>query len=106
MGAFNNEKAKAGAGPPPITVKFRVPVGSSITLLRCYIIVNVTGAAIALFNLSQHDPTETTHQTVLQCVVFQVTACSLLQCCVLLVYCSYSCSYAVLCHLQRNVVQK
>ena len=32
----------------------------------------VTGAAIALFNLSQHDPTETTHQTVLQCVVFQV----------------------------------
>jgi len=30
------------------------------------------GAAIALFNLSLHEPTEVTHQTVLQCVVFQL----------------------------------
>ena len=30
------------------------------------------GATIALFNLSLHEPSEVTHQTVLQCVVFQV----------------------------------
>merc|ERR1719330_1294864 len=30
------------------------------------------GAAIALFNLSGHDPSEVSHQTVLQCVVFQL----------------------------------
>jgi len=30
------------------------------------------GAAIALFNLSHHEPNEVTHQTVLQCVVFQL----------------------------------
>lgn len=30
------------------------------------------GAAIALFNLSGHDPGEVSHQTVLQCVVFQL----------------------------------
>ena len=30
------------------------------------------GATIALFNLHLHEPTDVTHQTVLQCVVFQV----------------------------------
>eukprot|EP00092_Neocalanus_flemingeri_P001562 GFUD01001664.1.p1 GENE.GFUD01001664.1~~GFUD01001664.1.p1 ORF type:complete len:742 (+),score=116.54 GFUD01001664.1:253-2478(+) len=30
------------------------------------------GATIALFNLSLHEPSEVTHQTVLQCVVFQL----------------------------------
>ena len=30
------------------------------------------GATIALFNLHLHEPTDVSHQTVLQCVVFQV----------------------------------
>jgi len=30
------------------------------------------GATIAMFNASQHDPSDVTHQTVLQCVVFQL----------------------------------
>jgi len=30
------------------------------------------GATIAMFNASQHDPADVTHQTVLQCVVFQL----------------------------------
>ena len=45
------------------------------TILPCR---DPNGAAIALFNLSHHEPSEVTHQTVLQCVVFQVTAASLL----------------------------
>ena len=39
------------------------------TILPCR---DPNGAAIALFNLSHHEPSEVTHQTVLQCVVFQV----------------------------------
>ena len=30
------------------------------------------GATIALFNLHLHEPADVSHQTVLQCVVFQV----------------------------------
>ena len=40
------------------------------TILPCR---DPNGAAIALFNLSLHEPGEVSHQTVLQCVVFQVT---------------------------------
>ena len=39
------------------------------TILPCR---DPNGAAIALFNLSHHEPSEVTHQTVLQCVVFQL----------------------------------
>jgi len=39
------------------------------TILPCR---DPNGAAIALFNLSHHDPADVTHQTVLQCVVFQL----------------------------------
>jgi len=39
------------------------------TILPCR---DPNGAAIALFNLSLHEPAEVTHQTVLQCVVFQL----------------------------------
>jgi len=39
------------------------------TILPCR---DPNGATIALFNLSLHEPSEVTHQTVLQCVVFQL----------------------------------
>jgi len=39
------------------------------TILPCR---DPNGATIALFNLSLHEPAEVTHQTVLQCVVFQL----------------------------------
>merc|ERR1719391_1259782 len=39
------------------------------TILPCR---DPNGAAIALFNLSLHEPAEVTHQTVLQCVVYQL----------------------------------
>merc|ERR1711892_1206989 len=39
------------------------------TVLPCR---DPNGATIALFNLSLHEPSEVTHQTVLQCVVFQL----------------------------------
>jgi len=39
------------------------------TILPCR---DPNGAAIALFNLSLHEPSDVTHQTVLQCVVFQL----------------------------------
>ncbi len=44
-----------------------------LTLCKwCCTVQDPNGATLALFNLYMHEPSEVSHQTVLQCVVYQV----------------------------------
>jgi hypothetical protein len=44
----------------------------SLVFFLTLLVQDPNGATLALFNLYMHEPSEVSHQTVLQCVVYQV----------------------------------